>query len=108
MPFLGFIVNRVHPDPGQEVGPGPAAAGGGTRVDPKLAEALLQIYRDQRSVTRVQHRAVARLEVDTGERPILVPELDQDVHDLRGLREVGEAMLGEISENGRARRRASS
>jgi hypothetical protein len=28
---------------------------------------------------------VARLEVDTRERPVLVPELEQDVHDLRGL-----------------------
>jgi anion-transporting ArsA/GET3 family ATPase len=108
LPFLGFIVNRVHPDPGQEIGPRPAAAGGATRVDPKLAGALLQIYRDQQQVARGEHRAIARLEVDTGERPILVPELDQDVHDLRGLRDVGDAMLGEISANGRARRRVSS
>src|SRR5712692_1270546 len=28
MPFLGFIVNRVHPDPGQEVGSRAPAAGG--------------------------------------------------------------------------------
>jgi anion-transporting ArsA/GET3 family ATPase len=108
MPFLGFIVNRVHPDPAQEIASRPPAAGGGTRVDPNLAEALLQIYHDQQSVARAQHRAVARLEVDTGERPIMVPELDQDVHDLRGLREVGDAMLGEVSANGRARRRVSS
>ena len=30
-------------------------------------------------------QAIARLEVDTRDKPLLVPELEQDVHDLRGL-----------------------
>ena len=36
-----------------------------------------------------------RLEVDTGEAPILVPELETDVHDLAGLRQVAKALLPE-------------
>jgi hypothetical protein len=40
-------------------------------------------------LAQAERRAVARLEVDTRERPILVPELEQDIHDLRGLAEFG-------------------
>ena len=38
----------------------------------------------------VERRALARLEVDTRVRPVLVPEMEQDVHDLRALAELGE------------------
>jgi hypothetical protein len=37
---------------------------------------------------------VSRLEVDTGEPLLLVPELESDVHDLRGLAHVAQLMLG--------------
>jgi anion-transporting ArsA/GET3 family ATPase len=106
MPFLGFIVNRVHPDPAREVTT--RAAGRETRIDVRLERALLEVYHDQQVVARVEHRAIARLEVDTGECPILVHELDQDVHDLRGLREVGEMMLEGMTAHGRERPRMSS
>ncbi len=44
-------------------------------------------------LARVERRAVARLEVDTRERPVLVPELEHDIHDLRGLAEFGELVF---------------
>ncbi len=101
MPFLGFVVNRVHPDPAA-----PEGGGSPVRVEPALAERLLECYRDQQTLFRAEKRAIGRLEVDTGERPILVPELEQDVHDLRGLREVAEALFAGAT--ARRERRASS
>ena len=38
---------------------------------------------------------------------MLVPELDSDVHDLRGLREVGQMLLGGAARRKRRRRRAA-
>ena len=70
------------------------AAGGGPRWRPELAARLAETLREQQVLARVERRAVARLEVDTRERPLLVPELEQDVHDLRGLAEFGELVFG--------------
>jgi len=94
MPFVGFVVNRLHPDPAA-AGPGVAGRRASpAEVDPALAGRLVAIYRDQSAVARLERHAVDRLEVDTREPLILVPELEADVHDLRGLKEVGDAMLG--------------
>jgi anion-transporting ArsA/GET3 family ATPase len=92
MPFLAFLVNRVHLDPVRDA-PRRAARGRAT-VPAALAARLLETLREQQLVARVERREVARLEVDTRERPILVPELEQDVHDLRGLAEFSETIFG--------------
>ena len=91
MPFLAFVVNRVHPDPGR--------GGAGThgrrraRVPPGLASKLVETFREQQTLARVERRAVARLEVDAKESPILIPEFEQDVHDLKGLAAFAETLL---------------
>jgi anion-transporting ArsA/GET3 family ATPase len=90
MPFVAFIVNRVHADPARETRP---RRRGRADVAPELAARLALTLREQQVLARVERRAVARLEVDTRERPLLVPELDHDVHDLRGLAEFGELLL---------------
>jgi anion-transporting ArsA/GET3 family ATPase len=90
MPFVGFVVNRVHVDPARGAGP---RRRGRVSLRPELAERLLETLREQQVLARVERRAVARLEVDTRERPLLVPELEQDIHDLRGLAEFGELLL---------------
>jgi anion-transporting ArsA/GET3 family ATPase len=90
MPFVGFVVNRVHTDPAREVRSrrrGPAG------VEPALAALLADTLREQQVLARAERRAIARLEVDTRERPVLVPELEHDVHDLRGLAEFGELVF---------------
>jgi anion-transporting ArsA/GET3 family ATPase len=102
MPFLGFVVNRVHPDPAAVPAAGPRA-----RVLPEMAERLIECYREQQTLFRAERKTIGRLEVDTGERPILVPEMDQDVHDLRGLRAVGDALFADAMP-ARQKRRASS
>jgi anion-transporting ArsA/GET3 family ATPase len=105
MPFLGFVVNRVHPDPARA--PAGSAAGPRVRVDDEMARDLLECYREQQTLFRAERKAIGRLEVDTEERPILVPELDKDVHDLRGLREVADLLFADATP-ARRERRASS
>jgi len=105
MPLVGVIVNRVHPDPAaraaRDLRSKPVS------VEPELAAHLIRIVRDQQALARAEARSVARLEVDTGERPLLVPEFEADIHDLRDLRAVGEAIFGGLAEAGRSRRVSS-
>jgi anion-transporting ArsA/GET3 family ATPase len=92
MPFVAFVVNRVHTDPARETRSRRRAAAPG--VAPELAEKLAATLREQQVLAAVERRSIARLEVDTREKALLVPELEQDVHDLRGLAEVGELVFG--------------
>jgi anion-transporting ArsA/GET3 family ATPase len=92
MPFVSFIVNRVHQ--------GPAASGGRatprtprSALDADLSSRLAGLYRDEQALARLERRAVAKLASELHEPVVLVPELEADVHDLRGLAAVGEAML---------------
>ena len=71
----------------------------------ELAEKLAEAFREEQTVARVEKRALARLEVDTREKPILVPEQDQDVHDLKGLAAVADAILPAGTAASRARAR---
>jgi anion-transporting ArsA/GET3 family ATPase len=115
MPFVGSILNRVHPDPAQEGATGPGAEAPERRsarsrrekpLDPDLAERLAEVFRDQQTLARVEAKRVDRLEVESGARPIVVPEFEQDVHDLRGLFAVGEAIFAGERPASRARRQA--
>jgi anion-transporting ArsA/GET3 family ATPase len=89
MPFVAFIVNRVHPDPGRT----PAGAGPEARLAPELAEALLGVFREQQALARADRRRLGRLEVDARTGVLRVPELESDVHDLRGLAQVADVLL---------------
>jgi len=91
MPFLAFVVNRVHPDPGRQAA-GPRGRSRASVLSP-LAAKLVQTFREQQTLARVERRAVARLEVDAREVPILVPEFEQDVHDVKGLAAFAETIL---------------
>ncbi len=107
MPFVAQVVNRVHPDPTQdEAERRPGRALREPRIDRDLGERLAEVFLDQQTLARVERRRIDRLEVDARERPILVPEFEQDVHDLRGLRAVAEAIFAGTTANPRARRRA--
>jgi anion-transporting ArsA/GET3 family ATPase len=95
MPFLAFVVNRLHPDPGR-----PAelrGARGRASLPRHLTVRLVETFHEQQILARVERRALTRLEVDTRERPVLVPEFEQDVHDLRGLAVFGDTIVGRAS-----------
>jgi anion-transporting ArsA/GET3 family ATPase len=88
MRLKAFVVNRVHAEP--------AAAGpmkGEGRASPELALRLVELCRDQRRLAAVERRRVARLEVDAAAPIAVVPELEADVHDLRGLSEIGRLLV---------------
>jgi hypothetical protein len=94
MPLVGVVVNRAHDVP---VGPRPTRSDRARKgtLDPALSRALTALLRDQAAVARGERHGIQRLEVETGLRPLLVPELESDVHDLRALHEVGGLMLGD-------------
>jgi anion-transporting ArsA/GET3 family ATPase len=92
MPLLGVVVNRTHPAPAAPAAKGTSAKAEITRG---LAERLALVHEDYETLRGAEARAISRLEVDTGQAPVLVPELETDVHDLRGLREVGRSLFGD-------------
>jgi anion-transporting ArsA/GET3 family ATPase len=89
VPFGGVVVNRVHHDilDGLEASELNGALVG--QVGPELARAVAQNFHDYHVLARRDERNVARLEAELDGRPLLlVPHLDDDVHDLVGLARV--------------------
>jgi hypothetical protein len=104
MPFIGFIVNRLHP-----AAMGTTARGPAPDIDDDLGDRLVEVFKDYSRLSKAEMQNVARLEDETGAPPVLVPELEGDVHDLDGLHEVGELLLGAAAppaRRGRARARS--
>jgi anion-transporting ArsA/GET3 family ATPase len=89
MPFGGLVVNRVHPlsaggRPGDEIDEAALAAELGG--DAALARKVARTLREFRALAHRDAAAIERLARETGDgRPILVPQLDGDVHDVDGL-----------------------
>ena len=79
MPFGGVIVNRMHveqPDGEDELG----------SLDPELAAKVAANYDDFHTLALRDRRNVEELAADVGDRPlIIVPYLDEDIHDLAGI-----------------------
>ncbi|HWE32228.1 MAG TPA: ArsA-related P-loop ATPase [Solirubrobacteraceae bacterium] len=89
-PFAGVVVNRVHHDMLGDRAPGAVAAalGGelGTELGPELATQVADNFHDYHVLARRDERNVARLAAELDGRPlVLVPQLDDDVHDVDGL-----------------------
>jgi anion-transporting ArsA/GET3 family ATPase len=85
MRFGGLVVNRVHPldggPPEADVDALTAALG-----DPKLAAKVARTYAEERALAERDQAAIDHLCAATGERdPIVIPQLDGDVHDVDGL-----------------------
>ena len=79
------------------------------RLDRDLRRRLVEVFQDQQALARAERRHIARLREKVKAPIVLVPERETDVHDLRGLKEVGETILGGEPEEAtrvRARRRA--
>jgi anion-transporting ArsA/GET3 family ATPase len=90
LPFAGVVVNRVHHDMLGDRAPGAVAAalGGelGAELGPELATQVADNFHDYHVLARRDDRNVARLAAELDGRPlVLVPHLDDDVHDVDGL-----------------------
>jgi anion-transporting ArsA/GET3 family ATPase len=81
MPFGGLVVNRVHQPPSEEL-PATVAAG----LGPALAERVSAATGELTALAARDAANVQRLRDALGDPPtIVVPELEDDVHDLEGL-----------------------
>ncbi len=101
MPLAGLVLNRVAPVRLPELSPDQAAAGAERlRADdpaedsiPTLTASLLELHADRMRQSERQHRLADRFVAANPRVPVTaVTALSQDVHDLEGLRRVGELM----------------
>jgi anion-transporting ArsA/GET3 family ATPase len=98
MPLMGLIVNRASPEPRGTVSADEAMAAA-TRLrqrDPEsLTAGLLRLHADQSRIVEREERLRARFAAAHPQVPTaVVPALPGDVHDLTGLRRVGELLAG--------------
>jgi anion-transporting ArsA/GET3 family ATPase len=85
MPFGGLVVNRVHPldgsAPEADLSALTTALG-----DASLAAKVARTYSEERTLAERDQAAIEHLCAETGEHdPIVIPQLDGDVHDVDGL-----------------------
>ncbi|MGZ4279840.1 MAG: hypothetical protein ACXVFK_19095, partial [Solirubrobacteraceae bacterium] len=86
MPFGGLVVNRVHPLDGGPPEADVEALTGALGGDAKLAGKVARAYAEERVLAERDAAAIEHLRVETGEEdPIVIPQLDGDVHDVDGL-----------------------
>jgi anion-transporting ArsA/GET3 family ATPase len=93
MPFGGAIVNRVHD---QELASGLEDASGdlSALLGDNLARKVARNQDDYRGLAERDRDGVARLRRETGGEPVvLIPHLDDDVHDIDGLRAMNEHLF---------------
>ncbi len=86
LPFAGVVVNRVHHDLLGDTEPkhvGPALA---RRLNPELASKVAANFLDYHVLARRDHGNIGRLAGELDDHPLLlIPQLDDDVHDVEGL-----------------------
>jgi anion-transporting ArsA/GET3 family ATPase len=89
LPFQGVIVNRVHHDILGEAEPEDLVSALDAELTGNLAARVAENFFDYHRLAQRDARNVARLRDELGEQPLLlVPHLDDDVHDVEGLRRV--------------------
>jgi anion-transporting ArsA/GET3 family ATPase len=86
LPFTGVIVNRVHHDMLGDSAPGDLDAALTSELGAELAARVTENFRDYHVLAARDARNIERLERELdGEPLLLVPHLDDDVHDVEGL-----------------------
>jgi anion-transporting ArsA/GET3 family ATPase len=86
MPFGGIVVNRVHEAPAEVDGDLPELT---AELGAKLAARVGTSAREVAALAERDEDRIAHLQAALGDPPtIVVPELDDDVHDVEGLAQV--------------------
>ena len=102
MPFGGVIVNRVHHDLLGDAEPGDVAAELSGELGDKLAERVAENFRDYQVLARRDHANIERLVGKLDDRRlVLLPYLDEDVHDAGGLARINRFLFASDSERER-------
>ena len=95
MPFGGLIVNRVSDERLLELDPADCAALLQESLGLRLAERVAANLADFRALAERDRLSIRRLSDELGERsPVLVPELDGDVHEIGGLLRIERELFG--------------
>jgi anion-transporting ArsA/GET3 family ATPase len=86
MPFGGLIVNRAHPRDGATADADAVAAELAGALGERLAAKVAENHRDFQVLAERDAASIERLKAELDEPdPIVVPQLDTDVHDIDGL-----------------------
>jgi anion-transporting ArsA/GET3 family ATPase len=102
LPFAGVIVNRVHHDLLGDSDPEDLRAALGDGLGPDLADRVTANFDDYHVLARRDARGLERLGRELGDRPrLLVPQLDDDVHDIKGLLRVHRFLFASDAERDR-------
>jgi len=92
LPFSGVVANRVRPATPKG---NPAAELEKLLADDALARKVLRTFEEERRLAAQDRRNLADLKKRLGRKPMIeVPHLDDDVHDLDGLRRMDEYLFG--------------
>ena len=102
LPFAGVIVNRVHHDLLGDREPRELRAALARTLTPSLAGRVAENFRDYHVLARRDGHNLTRLaeELDVS-RVLLVPQLDDDVHDIEGLARVHRYLFASQAERER-------
>ncbi|MBV8430730.1 MAG: ArsA family ATPase [Solirubrobacterales bacterium] len=102
LPFAGVIVNRVHHDLLDGSEPEDVRPALRRTLGADLAGRVAQNFRDYHVLARRDDLNVERLAGALGDEPLLVvPQLDEDVHDLEGLLRMHEYLFASADERER-------
>lgn len=98
MPLAGLVVNRASSDPGGDLTPSAAMAGYEALRDKpedsaRMAAGLLRLHADRKLVVERETRLRSRFATaHPGVRTVVLPALPSDIHDLDGLRRIGDLL----------------
>jgi anion-transporting ArsA/GET3 family ATPase len=107
LPFAGVVVNRVHHDMLGDAEPDHLDEALRAAIGSELARTVAQNFDDYHVLARRDMHNIERLQAElTGHPLLLVPHLDEDVHDFEGLARVQRYLFA--SETDRARMIAES
>ncbi len=102
MPFGGVLVNRVHHDEAPDADPEKVAGALEGDLGPKLAAKVAENFRDYQVLARRDHANIERLAGKLDDRRlVLLPYLDEDVHDAGGLARINRFLFASDSERER-------
>jgi anion-transporting ArsA/GET3 family ATPase len=102
MPFGGVLVNRVHHDEAPDADPDEVTAALDDELGPKLATKVAENFRDYQVLARRDRANIERLAGKLDDRRlVLLPYLDEDVHDAGGLARINRFLFASDSERDR-------
>jgi anion-transporting ArsA/GET3 family ATPase len=102
LPFAGVIVNRVHHDVLGDADDAELEAALGSELSAKLAARVAENFHDYHVLARRDQIGVEQLRDELEGRPLLlVPHLDDDVHDIDGLLKVHRFLFATADERER-------